>query len=76
MEEKIISLSSSFPTDELCWNINHFQSCPWGRVSWEIIYDDIDNTLNKKAERFNNDHLVNTDNNIERYNLYGFSHGV
>ena len=57
-------------------NINHFQSCPWGHLSWEIIYDNIDNTLNKKVERFNNDHLVNTDNNIERYILYSFSHGV
>ena len=33
-------------------DINHFRSIPWGRLSWETIYESIDNALNGKANKF------------------------
>ena len=33
-------------------DIDHFRSRPWGRLSWEMIYESLDNALNGKANKF------------------------
>ncbi|KAL9444201.1 hypothetical protein AB3S75_017393 [Citrus x aurantiifolia] len=57
-------------------DIDHFRSRPWGRLSWEIIYDSLNNALNQKANKFKMERLKDPSHNIEKYNIYGFSHGV
>ncbi|XP_052300032.1 uncharacterized protein LOC107177970 [Citrus sinensis] len=57
-------------------DIQYFQNRPWGRVSWEMVYDSLDDTLFEKDEKFKTTRLKNPDHNIEKYNLYGFTSGV
>ncbi|GAY66887.1 hypothetical protein CUMW_252420 [Citrus unshiu] len=49
---------------------------PWGLLSWEMIYESLDNALFEKDEKFKKTRLKNSDHNIEKYNLYGFTSGV
>ncbi|GAY52680.1 hypothetical protein CUMW_143770 [Citrus unshiu] len=51
----------------------YFRNRPWGLVSWEIVYDSLDNALFEKDEKFKTTRLKNPDHNIEKYNLYGFT---
>lgn len=55
---------------------DHFQSHSWGYLSWEAIYNCIDNALDNKGKKLKNNHLANSNHKIERYNYYGFSHDV
>ena len=50
-------------------DINHFRNCPWGRLSWETIYEGIDNALNGKANKFKRASAENPLHRIEKYNL-------
>ncbi|GAY52684.1 hypothetical protein CUMW_143770 [Citrus unshiu] len=54
----------------------YFRNRPWGLVSWEIVYDSLDNALFEKDEKFKTTRLKNPDHNIEKYNLYGFTSRV
>ena len=47
-----------------------------GLVSWEMVYDSLDDALFEKNEKFKTTRLKNLDHNIEKYNLYGFTSGV
>ncbi|GAY45331.1 hypothetical protein CUMW_088670 [Citrus unshiu] len=57
-------------------DIQYFQKRPWGLLSWEMIYESLDNALFEKNEKFKKTRLKNPDHNIEKYNLYGFTSGV
>ncbi|GAY56585.1 hypothetical protein CUMW_173050 [Citrus unshiu] len=57
-------------------DIQYFRNRPWGLVSWEMVYDSLDNALFEKDEKFKTTRLKNPDHNIEKYNLYGFTSGV
>ncbi|GAY58583.1 hypothetical protein CUMW_188100 [Citrus unshiu] len=57
-------------------DIQYFRKHPWGLLSWEMIYESLDNALFKKDEKFKKTQLKNPDHNIEKYNLYGFTSGV
>ncbi|GAY32853.1 hypothetical protein CUMW_004440 [Citrus unshiu] len=57
-------------------DIQYFRNCPWGLVSWEMVYDSLDDALFEKYEKFKTTRLKNPDHNIEKYNLYGFTSGV
>ena len=57
-------------------DIQYFRKRPWGLLSWEIIYESLDNALFEKDEKFKKTRLKNSDHNIEKYNLYGFTSGV
>ncbi|GAY66809.1 hypothetical protein CUMW_251730 [Citrus unshiu] len=57
-------------------DIQYFQNRPWGLVSWEMVYDSLDDALFEKDEKFKTTRLKNPDHNIEKYNLYGFTSGV
>ncbi|GAY65417.1 hypothetical protein CUMW_240980 [Citrus unshiu] len=57
-------------------DIQYFRNRPWGLVSWEMVYDSLDDTLFEKDEKFKTTRLKNPDHNIEKYNLYGFTSGV
>ncbi|XP_024035453.1 uncharacterized protein LOC112096264 [Citrus clementina] len=54
-------------------DIQHFRKRPWGLLSWEMIYESLDNALFEKDEKFKKTRLKNSDHNIEKYNLYGFT---
>ncbi|GAY65421.1 hypothetical protein CUMW_240980 [Citrus unshiu] len=54
-------------------DIQYFRNRPWGLVSWEMVYDSLDDTLFEKDEKFKTTRLKNPDHNIEKYNLYGFT---
>ena len=56
--------------------INNFRSRPWGHISCETVYNNIDNALNQKDEKYKNDRLKDPSHNIEKYNLYDFTFGV
>ena len=47
-----------------------------GHLSWQMVYDSIDNVLNQKAYKFKKDRSKNPSHNIEKYNFHYFSHGV
>ncbi|GAY65969.1 hypothetical protein CUMW_245110, partial [Citrus unshiu] len=47
-----------------------------GLLSWEMIYESLDNALFEKDEKFKKTRLKNPDHNIGKYNLYGFTSGV
>ncbi|GAY59143.1 hypothetical protein CUMW_192300 [Citrus unshiu] len=53
-------------------DINYFQNRPWGHLSWETIYDNLDNALYEKDEKFKMAQLENSNHKIEKYNLYDF----
>ena len=57
-------------------DIDHFRSCPCGRLSWQTVYDSLNNVLNQKANKFKTERLKNPSHSIEKYNIYGFSYGV
>ncbi|GAY63399.1 hypothetical protein CUMW_225250 [Citrus unshiu] len=57
-------------------DIEYFRKRPWGLLSWEIIYESLDNALFQKDEKLKRTRLKNPDHNIEKYNLYGFTSGV
>ena len=57
-------------------DIQYFRNRPWGLLSWEMMYESLDNALFEKDEKFKKTWLKNSDNNIEKYNLYGFMSGV
>ncbi|GAY62659.1 hypothetical protein CUMW_219620, partial [Citrus unshiu] len=57
-------------------DIQYFRKRPWGLLSWEMIYESLDNALFEKDEKFKKTQLKNPDHNIEKYNLYGFTSGV
>ncbi|XP_052299745.1 uncharacterized protein LOC127903119 [Citrus sinensis] len=57
-------------------DIQYFRKHPWGLLSWEMIYESLDNALFQKDEKFKKTRLKNPDHNIEKYNLYGFTYGV
>ena len=57
-------------------DIQYFQKRPWGLLSWEMIYESLDNALFEKNEKFKKTRLKNPYHNIEKYNLYGFTSGV
>ncbi|XP_024033147.1 uncharacterized protein LOC112095447 [Citrus clementina] len=57
-------------------DIQYFRKRPWGLLSWEMIYESLDNALFEKDEKFKKTRLKNPDHNIEKYNLYGFTSGV
>ncbi|KDO38487.1 hypothetical protein CISIN_1g042696mg [Citrus sinensis] len=57
-------------------DIEYFRNHPWGLVSWEMVYESLDNALFEKDEKFKTTRLKNPDHNIEKYNLYGFTFGV
>ncbi|KDO39422.1 hypothetical protein CISIN_1g036576mg, partial [Citrus sinensis] len=57
-------------------DINHFRSRPWGRLSWETIYESLDNALNGKANKFKKACAQNPLHKIEKYNIYGFISAV
>ena len=57
-------------------DIEYFRKCQWGLLSWEMIYESLDNVLFEKDEKFKMTRLKNLDHNIEKYNLYGFTSGV
>ncbi|KDO37216.1 hypothetical protein CISIN_1g041318mg, partial [Citrus sinensis] len=54
-------------------DIQYFRNRPWGLVSWEMVYDSLDNALFEKDEKFKTTRLKNPDHNIKKYNLYGFT---
>ncbi|GAY53431.1 hypothetical protein CUMW_149210 [Citrus unshiu] len=56
-------------------DIQYFRNHPWGLVSWEMIYDSLDNALFEKDDKFKTTRLKNPDHNIEKYNIYGFTSG-
>ncbi|KAH9667254.1 hypothetical protein KPL70_020965 [Citrus sinensis] len=56
--------------------LNAIRKHPWGLLSWEMIYESLDNALFEKDEKFKKTRLKNPDHNIEKYNLYGFTSGV
>ena len=41
-----------------------------------MIYESLENALFEKDEKFKKTRLKNSDHNIEKYNLYGFTCGV
>ena len=41
-----------------------------------MIYESLENALFEKDEKFKKTRLTNSDHNIEKYNLYGFTCGV
>ncbi|GAY60658.1 hypothetical protein CUMW_203770 [Citrus unshiu] len=57
-------------------NIEYFRNRPWGLLSWEMIYESLDDALFEKDEKFKMTRLKNPDHNIEKYNVYGFTSGV
>ncbi|KAK9181049.1 hypothetical protein WN944_024186 [Citrus x changshan-huyou] len=57
-------------------DIQYFRKRPWGLLSWEMIYESLDNALFEKDEKFKKTRLKNPDHNIKKYNLYGFTSGV
>ena len=57
-------------------DIEYFRNRPWGCLSWEMIYESLDNALYEKDEKFKTTRLQNSDYNIEKYNLFGFTSGV
>ncbi|XP_052288752.1 uncharacterized protein LOC127899414 [Citrus sinensis] len=57
-------------------DIQYFRNRPWGLVSWEMVYDSLDDALFEKDEKFKTTQLKNPNHNIEKYNLYGFTFGV
>ena len=57
-------------------DIQYFRKRPWGLLSWEMIYESLDNALFEKDEKFKKTRLKNPDHNIEKYNVYGFTSGV
>ena len=57
-------------------DIQYFRNRPWGLVSWEMVYDSLDDALFEKDEKFKTTRLKNPDHNIEKYNLYGFTSEV
>ncbi|KDO37098.1 hypothetical protein CISIN_1g039185mg [Citrus sinensis] len=57
-------------------DIQYFRNRPWGLLSWEIIYESLDDALFEKDQKFKTTRLKNPDHNIEKYNLYGFTSGV
>ncbi|GAY57338.1 hypothetical protein CUMW_178670 [Citrus unshiu] len=57
-------------------DIQYFRKRPWGLLSWEMIYESLNNALFEKDEKFKKTRLKNPDHNIEKYNLYDFTSGV
>ncbi|GAY50491.1 hypothetical protein CUMW_127110 [Citrus unshiu] len=57
-------------------DIQYFRKRPWGLLSWEMIYESLDNALFEKNEKFKKTRLKNPYHNIEKYNPYGFTSGV
>ncbi|GAY57741.1 hypothetical protein CUMW_181790 [Citrus unshiu] len=57
-------------------DIQYFRKRPWGLLSWEMIYESLDNALFEKDEKFKKTRLKNPYHNIEKYNLYGFTSEV
>lgn len=57
-------------------DIQYFRKRPWGLLSWEMIYESLDNALFEKDQKFQKTRSKNPDHNIEKYNLYGFTSGV
>ena len=57
-------------------DINHFQSHLWGRLSWETIYESLDNALNYKANKFKKACAQNPSDKIKKYNIYSFTSAV
>ncbi|XP_052298878.1 uncharacterized protein LOC127902803 [Citrus sinensis] len=51
-------------------DIEYFRKRPWGLLSWEMIYESLDNVLFEKDEKFKRTRLKNLDHNIEKYNFY------
>ena len=62
------------PNSKLLYEVDdleYFKSLPWGRSSWQTVYDSLDTALNKKSELFQDFSLKEV-----KYNIYGFSPGV
>ena len=57
-------------------DIEYFQNRPWGLLSWEMIYESLDDALFEKEQKFKTTRLKNPDYNIKKYNLYSFTFGV
>ncbi|GAY35510.1 hypothetical protein CUMW_278510 [Citrus unshiu] len=54
-------------------DIDHFRNCPWGRLSWETVYESLNNALNEKDKKFKMTRLEKPNHKIEKYNVYGFT---
>ncbi|KAH9671507.1 hypothetical protein KPL70_017399 [Citrus sinensis] len=62
------------PNSKLLYEVDdleYFRSLPWGRSSWQTVYDSLDTALNQKSELFQDFSLKEV-----KYNIYGFSPGM
>ena len=65
----------NFPLVNEVNDIDHFWNCPWGHLSWEMIYESLDNVLNNKYEKFKKTRLEKPNHEIKKYNVYSFTSG-
>ena len=57
-------------------DLDYFNNIPWGTLTWDIIYDKVNNVLVGKYKKFKYQHMKDSRHVEEKYNIYGFCLGI